>query len=404
MRERVFTLAHKLSAMSFGQDRYRRRYWVLPKCGGILVEGLESAEPESADPNAPEIDRKIEDESVDKDQCFKPVTPPNTEENCVKAEPTESSCMSTETNGSAESRVRTDLTVQPRDDPSSEPSVCDQAAVPSEDSKAESCSVVKQERETAAESDDRCSALKAELVSLNCLIGNDVKVNGEVSAIDCKNGFVDLKNCIRSDAASSVMVEPLPTSLPPAAVSDTKQRTLADDSCSMDAQDQQPAADPELISVAANPPESATNDSMQSSLCCKAEDDQPPTTPCKDDTSLTQQQSAVLRLVMSSAGLNSQSYSIASSQRTSQVATPSSEVGGAGPPFDVSAASTPVSFVHQSHASTPVCLSTSFADDLQLSADGELQPDYLAVPQNVRPISLGKLLHHHHQSDEINVV
>lgn len=32
--------------MSFGQDRYRRRYWILPKCGGIFVEGLESAEPE----------------------------------------------------------------------------------------------------------------------------------------------------------------------------------------------------------------------------------------------------------------------------------------------------------------------------------------------------------------------
>jgi len=32
--------------VSFGQDRFRRRYWILPKCGGIFVEGLESAEPE----------------------------------------------------------------------------------------------------------------------------------------------------------------------------------------------------------------------------------------------------------------------------------------------------------------------------------------------------------------------
>ena len=40
--------------MSFGQDRYRRRYWILPKCGGIFVEGLESAEPESIDLSAPE--------------------------------------------------------------------------------------------------------------------------------------------------------------------------------------------------------------------------------------------------------------------------------------------------------------------------------------------------------------
>jgi hypothetical protein len=32
--------------MAFGQDRYKRRYWVLPFAGGIYVEGLESAEPE----------------------------------------------------------------------------------------------------------------------------------------------------------------------------------------------------------------------------------------------------------------------------------------------------------------------------------------------------------------------
>ena len=36
--------------MSLGQDRYRRRYWILPKCGGVFVEGLESGEPESIDP------------------------------------------------------------------------------------------------------------------------------------------------------------------------------------------------------------------------------------------------------------------------------------------------------------------------------------------------------------------
>ena len=48
-RDKVLAISHKLSAMSFGQDRYKRLYWVLPKCGGIYVEGLESAEPESAD-------------------------------------------------------------------------------------------------------------------------------------------------------------------------------------------------------------------------------------------------------------------------------------------------------------------------------------------------------------------
>lgn len=33
-----------LRAKHYGQDRYWRRYWYLPKCGGIFVEGLESAQ------------------------------------------------------------------------------------------------------------------------------------------------------------------------------------------------------------------------------------------------------------------------------------------------------------------------------------------------------------------------
>nr|XP_022921301.1 bromodomain adjacent to zinc finger domain protein 2B isoform X3 [Onthophagus taurus] len=38
--------AHQLRATCFGQDRYWRRYWSLPKAGGVFVEGMESAEPE----------------------------------------------------------------------------------------------------------------------------------------------------------------------------------------------------------------------------------------------------------------------------------------------------------------------------------------------------------------------
>lgn len=37
---------NSLRAKHYGQDRYWRRYWYLPKCGGIYVEGLESAESE----------------------------------------------------------------------------------------------------------------------------------------------------------------------------------------------------------------------------------------------------------------------------------------------------------------------------------------------------------------------
>lgn len=37
---------HQLRATCFGQDRYWRRYWTLPKAGGVFVEGIESADPE----------------------------------------------------------------------------------------------------------------------------------------------------------------------------------------------------------------------------------------------------------------------------------------------------------------------------------------------------------------------
>lgn len=37
---------HQLRATCYGQDRYWRRYWSLPKAGGIFVEAMESAEPE----------------------------------------------------------------------------------------------------------------------------------------------------------------------------------------------------------------------------------------------------------------------------------------------------------------------------------------------------------------------
>jgi len=380
----VFTLSHKLSAMSFGQDRYRRRYWVLPKCGGILVEGLESGEPESAEPNAPETYKQI-DESVDKNHCFKPVTSPDVEESCGKVEQIERNCMRTDANSSADCKVKTeDLTVEPslgNDKLSQGLLVCDKMDIKSNESSA-----VKQERESAVS--NSCSLLKSDLISLNCLITDDIKLNGEVGVIDCKNGFVDLKNCIRSD----VKVEPLPASSPAATAADTKQGNLADYSC-MDIQDQMAAADSQLISVAADPSESATNDSLQSSLCCKADDVQPPRTPGTDDITLLQH-SSMLQLAVSNARLmqfnatSSHSYSIASSQRTSQVATPSSEVG-TGAQLDASTASTPVSFVQQSQTSTPGLLSTSLTDDFQLSADGELQPDYLAIPQNVQQIALG---------------
>ncbi|XP_053184463.1 bromodomain adjacent to zinc finger domain protein 2B-like [Scomber japonicus] len=44
IRQKLFNSSHSLRSMMIGQDRYKRRYWVLPQCGGIYVEGVESGE------------------------------------------------------------------------------------------------------------------------------------------------------------------------------------------------------------------------------------------------------------------------------------------------------------------------------------------------------------------------
>ncbi|KAK3579708.1 hypothetical protein CHS0354_025743 [Potamilus streckersoni] len=43
-RENVFQASHKVRAITIGQDRYKRRYWILPVAGGIYVEGMESGD------------------------------------------------------------------------------------------------------------------------------------------------------------------------------------------------------------------------------------------------------------------------------------------------------------------------------------------------------------------------
>ncbi|XP_072541840.1 bromodomain adjacent to zinc finger domain protein 2B isoform X3 [Salminus brasiliensis] len=44
IRRKLFESSQFLRSMMFGQDRYKRRYWVLPQCGGVFVEGMESGE------------------------------------------------------------------------------------------------------------------------------------------------------------------------------------------------------------------------------------------------------------------------------------------------------------------------------------------------------------------------
>ncbi|XP_041858352.1 bromodomain adjacent to zinc finger domain protein 2B isoform X2 [Melanotaenia boesemani] len=44
IRQKLFDSSHSLRSMMIGEDRYKRRYWVLPQCGGIFVEGMENGE------------------------------------------------------------------------------------------------------------------------------------------------------------------------------------------------------------------------------------------------------------------------------------------------------------------------------------------------------------------------
>ena len=55
---------HGLRVAPLGQDRYRRRYWLLPATGGVFVEGLESGEPEAAEENPWSLDDDEEEEEV----------------------------------------------------------------------------------------------------------------------------------------------------------------------------------------------------------------------------------------------------------------------------------------------------------------------------------------------------
>lgn len=54
-RKKLLHSSQTLRAASLGQDRYRRRYWVLPHLGGIFVEGAEAAEPEPPEEKVPPV-------------------------------------------------------------------------------------------------------------------------------------------------------------------------------------------------------------------------------------------------------------------------------------------------------------------------------------------------------------
>ncbi|XP_065342167.1 bromodomain adjacent to zinc finger domain protein 2B-like isoform X13 [Cloeon dipterum] len=62
--------AQQLRAICFGQDRYWRRYWSLPRAGGIFVEAIESAEPEmfSEGEDGPEEPEEIDEAAAAEDE------------------------------------------------------------------------------------------------------------------------------------------------------------------------------------------------------------------------------------------------------------------------------------------------------------------------------------------------
>ncbi|XP_066300542.1 bromodomain adjacent to zinc finger domain protein 2B-like isoform X13 [Branchiostoma lanceolatum] len=74
-RSKLFDASHSLRALCLGQDRYHRRYWVLPCAGGVFVEGMESAEPENM-----EVDKENSHPQESKDN----VIPKETKENSTE--------------------------------------------------------------------------------------------------------------------------------------------------------------------------------------------------------------------------------------------------------------------------------------------------------------------------------
>ncbi|XP_018408655.1 PREDICTED: bromodomain adjacent to zinc finger domain protein 2B isoform X7 [Nanorana parkeri] len=87
-RKKLFESSHSLRSMMFGQDRYRRRYWILPQCGGIFVEGMESGEGPEEMAKERERHRQIEKIEIKEEMldCL------DEKSNCVNSSPGEQKC------------------------------------------------------------------------------------------------------------------------------------------------------------------------------------------------------------------------------------------------------------------------------------------------------------------------
>lgn len=58
-RHKLFTASHTLRGLCIGQDRYKRRYHILPHAGGVYVEGLESGD---FDEEGQDVKEKVKEE------------------------------------------------------------------------------------------------------------------------------------------------------------------------------------------------------------------------------------------------------------------------------------------------------------------------------------------------------
>ncbi|KAJ8352241.1 hypothetical protein SKAU_G00237170 [Synaphobranchus kaupii] len=76
IRRKLFEASHLLRSMTYGQDRYKRRYWVLPQCGGIFVEGMESAEGQEEAEKERERGRSLEMVQIKEEPLEVPEKPP----------------------------------------------------------------------------------------------------------------------------------------------------------------------------------------------------------------------------------------------------------------------------------------------------------------------------------------
>ncbi|XP_008102188.3 bromodomain adjacent to zinc finger domain protein 2A isoform X1 [Anolis carolinensis] len=87
-RKKLLSAAQLLRASQLGQDRYRRRYWVLPHLGGIFIEGCEASTADVPEPpkNTLEKEMVLKDEEHETPSIKKETTdaPPETENmNCT---------------------------------------------------------------------------------------------------------------------------------------------------------------------------------------------------------------------------------------------------------------------------------------------------------------------------------